>query len=67
MTNSSRYEGDFTNGERHGIGKQTSQNGSYYGEFDQGNFNGIGTFTWEDGKYYKGQFLKNKRHGFGEH
>lgn len=66
ITSNGRFEGEFKNGMRTGIGKQTNNNGSSYeGEFLDGDFNGQGTYRWANGRQYKGQFVKNRSHGFG--
>jgi hypothetical protein len=27
--------------------------------------NGMGVFTWKDGKKYEGEYLNDKKHGYG--
>tara|TARA_Y100000310_G_scaffold277399_1_gene295116 strand:- start:577 stop:1131 length:555 start_codon:yes stop_codon:yes gene_type:complete len=67
------YQGDFLNGEMHGIGTYIwSANPTpdfYTGEFSNGKFHGQGTYTWiidgEISKSYKGEWRNDVRHGKG--
>ena len=37
----------------------------YEGEFEKGKFNGKGKLNYSNGDTYEGDFLNNKKHGFG--
>lgn len=39
--------------------------GRFEGEFQDNMKNGKGTFIYKNGQVYVGEFLRNKRHGYG--
>ena len=47
------------------IKKNENKHLLYYGNFSMGEYDGNGKLYYEDGTYYKGEFLENKRHGYG--
>ena len=54
--NSNKYEGDWKNSYKDGIGIENYKDNSYYkGEFFKGKKNGIGYYLWSDGSYYEGE------------
>ncbi|ALM20526.1 hypothetical protein AAT17_04380 [Nonlabens sp. MIC269] len=61
------YEGEFKNGQPHGIIVATQENGNYYrGEYAYGKRNGSGTYYWkETDQYYIGSWKNNVQHGYG--
>ena len=64
----SKYEGNFKDGKKHGIGRYTYTNGSYVGEFKDDKMHGNGTFRTYDGLKaikYVGEFKDDKMHGNG--
>jgi len=61
-----RYEGDFSNGLRDGLGKYTFSNGwEYIGEFRDDKKHGRGRFVTANDSYYVGEFVKGRREGKG--
>ena len=55
------YDGDFKDGQMHGIGKMTFPNGiTYEGEWSNGKENGKGTVSWPDGRKFEGEFVGGK-------
>lgn len=48
------------------MGTLTFGKRQYEGSFDNDKFNGKGKLTYTNGDYYFGQFLDNKKHGYGE-
>lgn len=60
------YEGEWLNGEPHGVGELFFNNGSYYyGTFDQGFVHGEGRFISSAKVYYEGQIRHNVAEGKG--
>jgi hypothetical protein len=37
----------------------------YEGHWKNGMMNGHGKFIWPTGKFYEGEYLNNKKHGYG--
>ena len=61
---SSKYEGEFENGVREGVGKMTYQNGdTYEGEFKNDVREGDGKMTHPNGDIDEGDFKNNKNNG----
>jgi len=62
------YEGQFSQGHRHGKGSLSWADGATYdGEFSQNNIEGVGTFKWKSGQKYSGQVSENNIHGAGRY
>lgn len=62
----SRYEGDFKENARHGVGKYVLTDDSVYeGEWRDNVPSGRGSFRWMDGSLYVGQWKDGKRNGQG--
>ena len=60
------YEGNFSEGYKHGSGNLVYKDGSCYkGNFDKNNFEGNGIFIFSDGRKYNGTWKKNKMDGSG--
>jgi len=60
------YDGEFSNGVKHGQGEQIFKDGSkYVGRFENDKKNGKGTFFWPDGSYWKGNFKNGLLDGRG--
>ena len=64
----SKYEGEYNNGAKNGIGTYYTSNGkiSYQGEWNNNNMEGFGIYTYPDGKEYIGEWKGNKMEGYGE-
>jgi hypothetical protein len=61
-----RYEGDYKENARHGIGKYVLPDGSVYeGDWRENLMSGRGTFKWPDGSTYVGTWKDGKRNGPG--
>ncbi|PNW71801.1 hypothetical protein CHLRE_16g688650v5 [Chlamydomonas reinhardtii] len=61
-----KYEGQWVNGEKHGLGKLSMRDGAYYeGEFVHGEIVGQGTRRFANGDTYIGTFNMGVMHGFG--
>jgi len=61
-----RYEGEFLNGRRHGVGNYAWPTGDRYeGHWKEGRQDGLGTYFWKTGSKYEGMWKENKKHGFG--
>jgi hypothetical protein len=66
MRNGSRYEGEFRNSLKHGMGTERFGNGeTYVGNYERNRPNGEGEYYWCNGDYYKGGFSNGLRHGQG--
>ena len=62
----SLYEGFFSNGMCHGIGRGINSKGEVYeGDFANDLMEGKGYYIWEDGRIYEGQFYRDLKHGQG--
>ena len=60
------YEGDYLDGQRHGIGTITLADGfKYTGDWEYGEITGVGIATYANGDIYQGSFVKGKRQGRG--
>ena len=63
----SKYEGEFSDGQRHGKGTLTYPNGdTYIGEFKNGKLNGQVSYSNKTGDKYVGQYKDDMRSGRGE-
>ena len=61
------YVGEFKNGNFHGKGKYSFENGnSYEGDYRDGVQHGRGTYKLSNGEKYVGEYQNDKRHGLGE-
>ena len=61
-----RYEGEYVDNRKHGLGRLIMRDGSYYeGEFKNGEIEGKGVLELSTGLRYEGKFSKGERHGFG--
>jgi hypothetical protein len=61
-----RFEGEFKENLKHGMGKYYFADGSVYdGSWRDGMMSGRGIFTWPDGSVYEGEWKDSKRHGQG--
>lgn len=62
-----RYEGQYFEGKRQGVGKMTFPNGDvYHGHWHQGKMHGEGTYTYKaNGDIYSGAFENGLKHGQG--
>lgn len=64
--NGDRYNGDWSEGKRHGNGALKYANGrSYVGGFAHSRRSGYGVFIWEDGHKYSGMWANGERNGKG--
>jgi antitoxin component YwqK of YwqJK toxin-antitoxin module len=64
--NNSMYEGEWLNGEFHGMGKFSWPDGSEYdGEYYEGKKHGQGRFTYPSKKVYNGGWVNGKQEGEG--
>jgi hypothetical protein len=60
------YNGELSDGTRHGIGVLQYHNGdSYAGFWKRNSRHGEGMFTWANGNFYSGEYENDKRHGQG--
>ena len=60
------YEGQLTNGLRHGRGKFVSENDSVYeGNWINDKLNGHCVCAYSNGDKYEGEFIDGKKHGIG--
>ena len=60
------YEGQFSEGKRHGRGTYRFANGDIYeGEYRDGKRCGFGRFSFAGGDVYEGEFRDNRYHGHG--
>ena len=59
------YKGQFKDGNFHGQGTMTWDDGKYVGEFKDGDYNGQGTRTWNNGANYVGEWKDSDFHGQG--
>jgi hypothetical protein len=61
-----RYDGEFKENTKHGLGTYYNVDGSEYsGRYIEGQQCGRGVFTWPDGSVYEGDWKDGKRHGTG--
>lgn len=60
------YVGDFQQGNRQGIGAQTSNVGRYQGAWLEDAAHGQGQFVASNGDHYTGTYQQGQRQGYGE-
>lgn len=61
-----RYEGQYSEGVKHGIGKLALPNGDrYHGEFRADKFHGEGTYFYASGDIYSGAWVEGVKSGEG--
>ncbi|HEV7351151.1 hypothetical protein [Telluribacter sp.] len=67
--NQERYEGEFLNGKKHGVGVQYYPDGMvrYKGQFSSDFRSGRGTYYFSNGDKYVGYFADNVPHGKGSY
>jgi len=68
--NGNKYTGEFKNGNFHGHGTYTFNEGKwkgdqYVGEFQNGKYKGLGTYSWKNGDIYTGDFSDDAPNGHG--
>lgn len=64
----SLYEGYFSDGRCHGIGRGITSKGELYqGQFNEDQMEGEGFFYWPDGRIFEGSFILGKKHGIGKY
>lgn len=60
------YEGDWSEGKRHGYGTLVFNDGDkYVGNYEDGEWNGYGIYYFADGRRYEGNWLDDKKYGNG--
>ncbi len=66
-TEKARFEGNYKDGLKHGVGKMKYPNGDVYeGEWVDNKMQGEGTYTYKkSGDIYSGSWFDNKKHGQG--
>ncbi len=63
-----RYEGDYLNGQKNGIGKYVWKDGSEYkGDWVNNSMQGWGIYNFSNGGSYEGEFHQNMMSGYGEY
>lgn len=63
-----RYQGEYSNGCRSGIGKMTFPSGGvYYGQWSDNTMSGEGTFKYVNGDIYSGGWSNDQKHGEGKY
>jgi radial spoke head protein 1 len=61
-----KYEGEWLDNFKHGIGKMVySESGEYFGRFENGKRHGEGVFTYKNKDIYSGSWMYGKKHGKG--
>ena len=60
-----KYEGEWKNSLKDGIGIETYQKNYYQGDFKNGKRNGIGEYFWEKDVFYSGEWNDNCMNGEG--
>lgn len=61
-----RYEGEYSNGKKEGMGLLISPGYFIYeGHFEGDEINGKGKIIYSDGREYEGDWVKNKKEGIG--
>jgi len=62
------YEGEWSNGKKHGTGKYTWGCGSVYeGEWKEGKKHGKGKYAMSSGNVYEGDFVEDRWEGYGKY
>jgi hypothetical protein len=67
LVEKARYEGNYKDGMKHGVGKMVFPSGDIYeGEWFEDKMNGEGSYTYtKSGDIYSGSFVFDKKHGNG--
>jgi len=60
-----KYEGEWKNSLKNGIGIEKYKNNVYKGNFVNGRRNGIGEYFWDKDVYYIGEWIDNYMNGTG--
>ena len=60
-----KYEGEWKNSMKNGIGIEIYNTNFYQGSFVNGKRNGIGEYFWENNIFYFGEWKNNLMHGIG--
>ena len=60
-----KYEGEWKNSMKNGIGIEIYKNNFYQGNFVNGKRNGIGEYFWERNVFYSGEWKNNLMDGIG--
>ncbi|KAJ4434242.1 hypothetical protein ANN_22791 [Periplaneta americana] len=61
------YQGEWKNGERHGIGLCVLPDGSfYYGQWENDKYHGLGLYVKANGNRYEGEWHCGNKHGHGK-
>jgi hypothetical protein len=68
-TELARYEGNYVDGKKHGVGKFVFPSGDVYeGEFVNNKMHGMGTYTYKKTQdIYSGEWSDDKKHGQGRY
>jgi len=66
VDNGDVYDGEWSNGQRHGEGVFASVEGDVYrGGWHEDKFHGHAVYVWSDGRLYRGQYVNGNREGEG--
>lgn len=64
---SDKFDGDFVNNKKHGIGQMNyvAKGETYYGQWENGKKHGEGIYTYKNKDVYSGWWAFGKKHGNG--